>query len=269
MHKNQPFLSEQIQRKKSFLCVGLDPDLEKIPDEYLNKEEPLLSFCKDVIDCTKHIAIAYKINIAFFEALGPNGWSQLEKLSKEIPEDCLFIADAKRADIGNTSKKYAEYFYDRLGADALTLHPYMGVDSLLPFLVRKDKWSIVLALTSNPGASDFELQKSDQGEYFFEMVVKKFNSQELQEHVMFVVGATQSSYIEKIRLLAPNSFLLIPGVGEQGGSLEDTVKAGRNQTEGLIINVGRKIMYPKGKITKPDDIIASADEFHSQMKVYF
>jgi len=269
MHKNQIFLSEQIQRKKSFLCVGLDPDLDKIPDEYLLNETPLLNFCKEIIHCTKHVAIAYKVNIAFFEALGPEGWKQLELLAKEIPDDCLFIADAKRADIGNTSKKYAEYFFDRLGADALTLHPYMGEDSLIPFLERKDKWSIVLALTSNPGASDFELQKTDHGEYFFEMVVKKFNSQEMQNHVMFVVGATQSSYLEKIRLLAPNSFLLIPGVGEQGGSLEDTVKAGRNQQEGLIINVGRKIMYPKGKLSKPDDIRASADEYHLQMKAFF
>ena len=155
--KDSVYLCEQIRQKKSFLCVGLDPDLEKLPNHYLNGKQPFLEFCKDIIEVTHHLAVAY--NIAFFEALGPSGWEQLEQLVNIIPNECLLIADAKCADIGNTSKKYAEYYFDRLQVDAVTLHPYMGVDSLEPFLSYHNKWSVVLALTSNPGSADFELKE--------------------------------------------------------------------------------------------------------------
>ncbi|MBK9272091.1 MAG: orotidine-5'-phosphate decarboxylase [Saprospiraceae bacterium] len=269
MKKDQDYLAGLIRQKKSFLCVGLDPDLSKMPDSYTTNAAPLFEFCKDVIESTKHTAIAYKINIAFFEAFGPDGWKQLEDLRAILPEESLVIADAKRADIGNTSEKYAQYFFERLNADALTLHPYMGIDSLDPFLAYPDKWSVVLALTSNPGAADFELQKMADDSYLFELVLRKFGNSTYSDRVMFVVGATHSTYLERVRKNVPDAFLLIPGVGEQGGNLQQTILTGRNQKEGLIINVGRKIMYPKGKDTKPQDIQFAAEEFHRQMKEFF
>jgi len=267
--KNKAYLANLIRRKKSFLCVGLDPDLEKIPRSYLDGNEPFYTFCSDVVQSTADFAIAYKINIAFFEALGPEGWVQLEKIVSEIPKDLLLIADAKRADIGNTSKKYADYYFDRLKADAITLHPYMGLDSLLPFLERRDKWSVILALTSNPGAVDFELKTLEGGQPLYEEVINKFFRSEYSDQLMFVVGATKSENMSHVRSISPDSFFLVPGVGEQGGSLEDTIRLGRNQDEGLIINVGRSIMYPKGIHTTMDDVRQAARNFQEQMAKWF
>ncbi len=269
MTKNQAYLTRLIQQKKSFLCVGLDPDQDKIPRHYFDRPEPFYCFCRDVVEVTVDFAIAYKINIAFFEALGPEGWIQLEKLVSEIPQELFIIADAKRADIGNTSKKYAEYYFDRLKADALTLHPYMGVDSLLPFLERRDKWSVVLALTSNPGAADFEMRPLEGSGSLYEEVIRKFCHSGYSDNLMFVVGATKSDNMSRIRSLAPDSFFLVPGVGEQGGSLDDTIRFGRNRNEGLIINVGRSIMYPKGLHSSREDIKNAAMHYQVQMAAWF
>lgn len=269
MMKNAVYLQHSILNKKSFLCVGLDPDPAKIPVSYLNRDTAYLDFCNDVIQQTCAFAIAYKINIAFFEALGPKGWEQLESLVKCIPQDCLVIADAKRADIGNTSKKYAEYYFERLNVDALTLHPYMGMDSLLPFLEYRNKWSVILALTSNSGAADFEKKTLSSGIMVFEEVVNRFTESEFSDHIMFVAGATQTDQLSRLRMSAPKAFFLVPGVGEQGGNLTETIRALRNDREGIIINVGRSIMYPYGNQSKPDDIRMAALDFHQQMSIFF
>ncbi|MBK9960414.1 MAG: orotidine-5'-phosphate decarboxylase [Saprospiraceae bacterium] len=269
MFKDTSFLTSQIRLKKSFLCIGLDPDLEKMPSNFRSLNQPFFEFCSEVVRNTSHLAVAYKINIAFFETLGPEGWIQLEKLVKIIPEECLIIADAKRADIGNTSKKYAEYFFERLGADAVTLHPYMGVDSLEPFFQFKEKWSIILALTSNPGAADFELVQTDIGEYFFERILKVFEHSAFKNNIMYVVGATKAEYLLKVRQHCPNAFLLIPGVGEQGGDLKEVILNGRNISEGLLINVGRKILYPKSLNTSMADVVEAASDYQSQMADFF
>ncbi len=269
MLKDTTFLASQIRAKKSFLCIGLDPDLEKIPANFHDFDQPFFEFCHEVVKITSHLTVAYKINIAFFEALGPDGWIQLEKLVKVIPDECLIIADAKRSDIGNTSKKYAEYFFNRLGADAVTLNPYMGMDSLEPFFQYNDKWSIVLALTSNPGAADFELKHTDKGDYFFEEVLKTFEASIYKDNIMYVVGATKAEYLRKVRQHCPSSFLLIPGVGEQGGDLKQVILDGRNFTEGLLINVGRKILYPKSMNPTMRDVLTAAEDYQSQMAEFF
>lgn len=267
--KDSAYLGEQIRLKKSFLCVGLDPDLEKLPNHYLNAKQPFLEFCKDIIEVTHHMAVAYKINIAFFEALGPSGWEQLEQLVNIIPNECLLIADAKRADIGNTSKKYAEYYFDRLQVDAVTLHPYMGVDSLEPFLSYPNKWSVVLALTSNPGSADFELKELSTGELLFESVLQIFVKIKQSNQIMFVVGATHPEYLTKIRKICPDHFLLIPGIGSQGGDLHQVIQAGRNHNEGLLINVSRSIIYPELKKSFKDDVFQAAQNFVTEMSRYF
>jgi orotidine-5'-phosphate decarboxylase len=243
--KNSEFIYEQIQRKKSLLCVGLDPELHKIPSIYLQVEFPLLEYCRDIIECTEKYAIAYKINIAFFEALGPVGWTQLEKIVKYIPSECLLIADAKRGDIGHTSRLYAEYYFTKLNADAVTLSPYMGKDSLEPFLEYKNKYSVILALTSNPGSSDFELQVLKKNDvYLYESVISTFLNSAYNSNIMFVCGATHPAEFSRIRKLCPDHFLLVPGVGTQGGDLKNIILSGKNRVGGLLINVSRKITYP-------------------------
>lgn len=269
MHKNRQYLIQRIREKKNFLCVGLDPDIDKIPESYRSNNEPLFSYCKTIIEESQDFAIAYKINVAFFERQGSEGWRQLEKLVRCIPSECLIIADAKRADIGNTSSQYAQYYFDVLGVDAVTLHPYMGIDSLEPFLRYKNKWSIILALTSNPGSDDFEKLKTESGQYLFEKVISSFNQTEFQDNIMYVVGATQPKWMSEIRSIAKDSFLLIPGVGEQGGDLESTIHRLRIQDEGILINVSRKIMYPNGNQTTREDIRKAVLEYHQIMNQYF
>ena len=239
---NRKQLIEQIKIKKSFLCVGLDPDLDKIPSHLLELEDPIFEFNKGIIDATHEFAVAYKPNIAFFELLGPSGWQSLKKTIDYIPKNILTIADAKRGDIGNTSNYYARTFYDTYGFDAITIAPYMGSDSVSPFL-RDDKWAIILGLTSNSGAMDFQNQMLQNGLKVYEQVIQTCSQWGTDENMMFVIGATQANYISDIRKRVPNHFFLVPGVGAQGGSLKAVSAAGLNKDIGLLINSSRGIIY--------------------------
>lgn len=244
MDKNALF--ENIKRKKSFLCVGLDSDLKNIPAHLLNQEDPIFAFNKAIIDATAAYCVAYKPNLAFYECMGVNGLMALEKTVKYIREqypDQFIIADAKRGDIGNTSEMYAASFFEDLPFDAVTVAPYMGEDSVKPFLKYAGKWVILLALTSNKGSQDFQLLKDANGERLFEKVLKTAQSWASDEQMMFVVGATQGSMFADIRKVAPNHFLLVPGVGAQGGSLDEVVKYGMNKQCGLLVNSSRQILY--------------------------
>ncbi|WP_422860537.1 orotidine-5'-phosphate decarboxylase [Flagellimonas sp. S174] len=239
------FLVDQIKQKKSFLCIGLDTDLDKIPPHLLEEEDPIFSFNKAIIDATHDLCVAYKPNIAFYEAYGLQGWQALEKtmayLNENYPE-IFTIADAKRGDIGNTSTRYAKAFFETLNFDSITVAPYMGKDSVEPFLMFEDKHTILLALTSNEGAFDFQTRTFENKELYKEVILtssKYRNSQNL----MYVIGATKSSYLAEIREIVPNSFFLVPGVGAQGGSLEEVCKYGMNDQIGLLINSSRGILY--------------------------
>lgn len=240
-----------IRKKKSFLCVGLDPDPAKIPECLLNSADPVFAFNKAIIDATHRYAVAYKPNLAFYEALGLDGWQSLEKtigyLNRQYP-DIFTIADAKRGDIGNTATKYAQTFFDTLGFDAVTVAPYMGHDSVTPFLNFNDKFTILLGLTSNPGADDF--QKPD----LYKKVIGTALQWQNAHRLMFVVGATQADTLREIRMLAPDSFLLVPGVGAQGGSLTEVCQNGLTREVGLLVNSSRGILYA----SKSDDFAEKA-----------
>ena len=239
-------LIEQIFTKKSFLCVGLDTDLNKIPKFLLNEEDSIFSFNKAIIDATAPYCVAYKPNLAFYECYGLKGMEAFEKtityLKEKYPNHFI-IADAKRGDIGNTSKMYAQTFFKEYNVDALTIAPYMGEDSVKPFLEYEGKWVILLALTSNKGSHDFQLFEDKEGMRLFERVLTKSQKWGTTENLMFVVGATQGSLFADIRKLAPNSFLLVPGVGAQGGSLQEVCKYGMNKDCGLLVNSSRGIIY--------------------------
>lgn len=238
-------LTHQIHLKNSFLCIGLDVDMDKIPKHLLDKEDPIFEFNKQIIDATHHLAVAFKPNTAFYEAYGLKGWKSLTKtisyLNDNYPE-IFTIADAKRGDIGNTSRMYAKAFFEDLGFDSVTVAPYMGRDSVEPFLSFKNKHTILLALTSNEGAFDFQTQKTDN-EVLYKNVIKTSSSWENNENLMYVVGATKADYFKEIRTLVPNNFLLVPGIGAQGGNLHDVCKYGMNQNIGLLINSSRGIIY--------------------------
>ena len=238
-------LIEQIKKKKSFLCIGLDVDLKKIPKHLLKEEDPIFAFNKSIIDATHHLCVAYKPNTAFYEAYGIKGWKALEKtigyLNKHYPE--LFtIADAKRGDIGNTSTMYAKAFLEDLGFDSVTVAPYMGKDSVEPFLSFNNKHTILLALTSNQGAFDFQTQNIN-GQELYKVVLETSKSWKNSENLMYVVGATKAEYFTEIRKIVPNSFLLVPGVGAQGGSLAEVCNYGLSDNVGLLINSSRGIIY--------------------------
>lgn len=239
-------LFNQIQKKKSFLCVGLDTDINKIPKHLLEKEDPIYSFNKEIIDKTAPYCVAYKPNLAFYEGLGVEGWLSFEKtvayINQRYPE-IFIIADAKRGDIGNTSEMYAKTFFERAKVDAVTVAPYMGEDSVGPFLNHNKKWVILLALTSNKGSEDFQFVEDSNGERLFEKVIKTSQTWANEEQMMYVVGATQGKMFEDIRKVAPNHFLLVPGVGAQGGSLEEVCKYGMNKECGLLVNSSRGIIY--------------------------
>ncbi len=258
-------LVQQIKQKKSFLCVGLDPDMEKLPAHLRTAADPFFEFNTSIVDATADLAVGYKPNLAFYEAMGLKGWESLKKTIQYIkgkyPEQFI-IADAKRGDIGNTSKKYAEAVFHDLNADAITLAPYMGEDSVKPFLDFKGKWAILLALTSNPGAADFQMQQFPDGELLFEKVVKKSAEWGTQKNMMLVVGATKASLLEKIRAIAPWNFLLVPGVGAQGGSLEEVVKHGINPDCGLLVNAARSIIYAG----KDEDFAHAARESAAELQ---
>ena len=240
-------LIHQIKAKRSFLCVGLDTDLTKIPEHLLDDEDPIYSFNKAIIDATADLCVAYKPNIAFYECYGSKAWQSLQKTWAALPKDCFSIADAKRGDIGNTSGRYAMAFFDEktsgLGFDSITIAPYMGKDSVTPFLDFNDKWAIVLALTSNEGSLDFQNFENKEGLQLFEQVIDKVNTWGTPDNLMYVVGATRGEGFIKIREHAPDHFLLVPGVGAQGGSLEDVCKFGMNKDCGLLVNSTRGIIY--------------------------
>ena len=244
MTKQQLF--EQIQKKRSFLCVGLDSSLDKIPKHLLKYENPILEFNKQIIDATKDLCVAYKPNTAFYECYGKKGWETLIETWKYIPQDIFSIADAKRGDIGNTSAMYAETFFNaassEMSFDSVTVAPYMGSDSVTPFLTFKDKWVILLALTSNAGHADFQLQEIGEDK-LFENVLKTSQTWATDEQMMYVVGATRGAAFGNVRKLAPNHFLLVPGVGAQGGDLNEVCRYGLNSQCGLLINSSRGIIY--------------------------
>lgn len=236
-------LVQQIRSKKSFLCVGLDTDLTKIPKHLLSMEDPVYEFNKAIIDATKDYCVAYKPNLAFYEAQGINGWHSLQKTMDYIPENIFTIADAKRGDIGNTSTQYARAFYEVMNFDSVTIAPYMGKDSVEPFLQFPDKWAIVLGLTSNEGAFDFQYFQNSQEKPLFKEVIEKVSSWGNTDNLMFVVGATKTEQLEEIRQIIPDHFLLVPGVGAQGGSLEEVSRLGMNSDIGLLVNASRQILY--------------------------
>lgn len=240
---NRKQLFEQIQKKSSFLCIGLDTDLSKVPSHVLKEKDPVFEFNKQIIDATADYAVAYKPNIAFYEALGPKGWESLQKTLEYIPKDIFTIADAKRGDIGNTSSLYAKAFFESMDFDSITVAPYMGVDSVKPFLEFKGKWVILLALTSNEGSKDFQLFRSGEGKPLFQEVLEKSASWGSTENMMFVVGATRGKKIAEVRKIVPEHYFLVPGVGAQGGSLEEVAKFGMNQECGLLVNSSRGIIY--------------------------
>jgi orotidine-5'-phosphate decarboxylase len=236
-------LFNQIIKKESFLCVGLDADLEKIPEHLLELEDPIFEFNKQIIDATKDYCVAYKPNLAFYESLGVKGWESLQKTMEYIPSDIFTIADAKRGDIGNTSRMYAKTFFEYFNFDSVTVAPYMGNDSVAPFLEFGNKWVILLAATSNVGGLDFQYKKIEGGKRVFEEVLEKSLEWGNEENLMYVVGATRAEMLSDVRAIVPDAFLLVPGVGAQGGSLEEVVKYGMNDTCGLLVNSSRGIIY--------------------------
>ncbi|MDE5660101.1 MAG: orotidine-5'-phosphate decarboxylase [Muribaculaceae bacterium] len=263
-------LVANIARKGSFLCVGLDPDIKKIPPHLLDRENPLLDFCKEIVDATAPYCVAYKPNLAFFESQGVSGWIALEETVRHIREnypDQFIIADAKRGDIGNTSALYARAAFEHLGVDAITVAPYMGSDSVKPFLGYEGKWVILLALTSNPGSKDFQFCTTDGGERLFERVIRTSGEWAGPDEMMYVVGATQGRMFEDIRRVAPRSFLLVPGVGAQGGSLEEVCRYGMIPGEcGLLVNSSRGIIYASSGTDFAEAAGAAAKTLADQMK---
>lgn len=259
-------LTEQIKKKRSFLCVGLDVDLSRIPKFLLDYEDPIFEFNKRIIDATKDLCVAYKPNTAFYECHGSKGWDALKKTVDYIPQEIFTIADAKRGDIGNTSTYYAKTFFEEMNFDAVTVAPYMGEDSVKPFLAFEDKWVILLALTSNKGSNDFQLTEDSAGEKLFEKVVKRSAEWGSDDQLMYVVGATQAETIGEVRRSVPQHFFLVPGVGAQGGSLDDVVKYGWNQNCGLLVNSSRGIIYAGEGEDFDQAAMRSAAELQGQMQ---
>lgn len=266
----QEALFDQIKFKKSFLCVGLDIDLEKIPSHLKKQEDPIFTFAKEIIDATHSYAVAYKPNLAFFESYGVQGWKAFEKITGYLNEhysDHFIIADAKRGDIGNTAARYAKAFFETYEVDAVTVAPYMGQDAVEPFLTFKDKHAILLALTSNPGAFDFQFTEAE-GQKLYEKVLRTSLEWKGSDQLMYVVGATKAEALASIRKIVPNAFLLVPGIGAQGGSLEAVSQAGLNKQCGLLVNSSRGIIY---KSQDKDFAIAAAAEaqkLQEEMAVY-
>jgi len=259
---------EQILKKKSFLCLGLDPELKLLPQHLLREEHPVFEFNRGIISQTHDLVIAYKPNLAFYECLGIPGWKQLEMTVSHIRKnypDILIIADAKRGDIGNTARKYAEAFFSQLPCDAITVAPYMGSDSVRPFLEYPGKWVILLALTSNPGADDFQTPARDDRESLFETVLRKSVQWGTPDNMMYVVGATRASMLQKVRNIVPAHFLLIPGIGAQGGDLREVAGNGFNDHCGLIVNSSRSILYAGSGLTFAESAREKAREIQQDM----
>lgn len=273
-------LTEQIFSKRSYLCVGLDTDINKIPAYLGSDSDAIFRFNKEIINATKDVCVAYKINTAFYEALGSEGWEAMERTVNYIPSTHFKIADAKRGDIGNTSSQYAKAFFETLNFDAITVAPYMGEDSIKPFLEYEDKWAILLGLTSNPGASDFEMQKvltevddleegihvrKNETAFLYETVLDTASKWGTPENLMFVVGATRAEELKNIRKIVPDNFLLIPGVGAQGGSLEDVSKYGMTKDCGLLVNASRAIIYAGENEDFADEAAKVAKQYQKEM----
>jgi len=276
-------IAEQIFRKRSYLCVGLDTDITKIPRHLLPGADPIFQFNKQIIDATKDLCVGYKINTAFYESMGVKGWESLENTVNYIPQEHFKIADAKRGDIGNTSSQYAKAFFEALNFDAVTVAPYMGEDSVKPFLEYNDKWAIVLGLTSNAGAKDFELQRFDtktdlldEGihiekhgtKFLYEMVLEKVSRWGSTNNLMFVIGATQADEFANIRQLTPEHFYLVPGVGAQGGSLKEISETAMTKDCGILVNASRAIIYASGEENFAEEARVIAKQYQSEMASY-
>lgn len=267
---NQQQLFEQIQKKRSFLCVGLDTDIKKVPQHLLDTSDPMFSFNKEIIDATAEFAVAYKPNLAFYESMGSQGVISLEKtvsyIKSKFPK-IFIIADAKRGDIGNTSNLYARAFFEKQAYDAVTVAPYMGEDSVKPFMSYDGKWVVLLALTSNKGAYDFQfIEDKESGDKLFETVLKKSQDWGTEENLMYVVGATKAEKLKEIRDIVPNHFLLVPGVGAQGGSLWEVAKNGMNSKCGLLVNSSRGIIYASQDVDFAAKAQAAAHEVQKEME---
>ncbi len=276
-------LVEQIYKKHSYLCVGLDTDLSLIPKQVLSAEDPVFEFNRQIIDATKEHCVAYKINTAFYEAMGIKGWESMQKTLDYIPKEHFTIADAKRGDIGNTSSQYAKAFFETYGFDSITVAPYMGEDSIKPFLEYNDKWTIVLGLTSNPGAVDFELQTfvktteileegvhitKQENRMLYEMVLEKTARWGTEENLMFVVGATKAESFINIRKMLPGHFFLVPGVGAQGGSLEEISKKAMTKDCGLLVNASRAVIYASSGEDFAEAAAKAAKAYAQEMSWY-
>lgn len=276
-------LVEQIFSKKTYLCVGLDTDISKIPKHLLSSPDPVFEFNKQIIDATKEFCVGYKINTAFYEAAGVKGWQAMEKTVNYIPSSHFKIADAKRGDIGNTSSQYAKAFFETLDFDAITVAPYMGEDSVKPFLEYKNRWTILLGLTSNPGSADFELQKiikhietldegmhtrKQQEKFLYETVLESASQWGTEENLMFVIGATQASEFVTIRQLTPRHFYLVPGVGAQGGSLKEISEKAMIKDCGLLVNASRAVIYASNGRDFAEAACKAAKEYADEMNGY-
>ncbi len=261
-------LIQQIHTKKSYLCVGLDTDISKIPAHLQSHPDAVFEFNKAIIDATKDLCVAYKMNTAFYEAMGLQGWASMEKTVDYIGNSHFKIADAKRGDIGNTSSQYAKAFFETLPFDSITVAPYMGEDSVKPFLEYENKWAIVLGLTSNKGAADFEMQPLINDGHLYEKVIQTVSEWGNTENLMFVIGATQAIELQAIRTLIPDHFLLVPGVGFQGGSLAEVSKYGLNKDCGLLVNASRAIIYAGSKENFAEEARAIAKEYQAEMAGY-
>ncbi|MGB3592314.1 MAG: orotidine-5'-phosphate decarboxylase [Nonlabens sp.] len=263
-------ITAQIKEKQSFLCVGLDIDLEKVPPFILQEKDPLFAFARTIIDATHDLCVAYKPNTAFFEAYGSKGWQSLERIMEYLNTnypDHFTIADAKRGDIGNTSTRYAKAFFKEMNFDSVTIAPYMGKDSIEPFLKFDDKFAILLALTSNDGAGDFQTQEV-KGSKLYEQVLKTTQSYSNSDRLMYVVGATKAESFETIRKIVPDAFLLVPGVGAQGGSLQEVVKYGMNDRVGLLVNSSRGILYASSGRNFAQAARKEAQRLQQEMSTY-
>ena len=264
---NREQLIVQIKKKQSFLCVGLDTDINKIPKHLLELEDPIFEFNKQIIDATKEFCVAYKPNIAFYESMGVSGWESLQKTLDYIPENIFTIADAKRGDIGNTSSMYARAFFENMNFDSVTVAPYMGSDSVTPFLAFEDKWAIVLAFTSNKGGLDFQKIKGGNGKPLFKQVLETSKNWGTDANMMYVVGATRAEQLSDIREIIPNHFLLVPGVGAQGGNLQDVAKYGMNADCGLLVNSSRGIIYAGNDTDFAEKAKIEAQKLQQEMAV--
>lgn len=261
-------LTAHIFRKGSYLCVGLDTDINRLPPHLLQSDDPVFAFNKAIIDATKDFCVAYKINTAFYESRGARGWETLARTAAYIPETHFRIADAKRGDIGNTSHQYAKAFFETLPFDAVTVAPYMGKDSVAPFLQYPGKWTILLGLTSNEGSRDFQLQRSAEGDFFYERVIREASQWGSCDNLMFVVGATREQQLQHIRRLAPEHFFLVPGIGAQGGNLQEVSHNGLTLSGGLLVNASRSVIYAGTGGDFAAQAAEAARRYCQEMKLY-